>query len=470
MKLAGLSFGTTTRRLMLVVLSISLTATATASMITILSVAGTQQDNFRRYTVVHRAQEIARVLIASPDDEAQSVLDNAVEPDLTFKLERPSPDRRRYLEKTIEQYIRPAKRARLESDGAEPPDLAGQEYHPPGPTLRAAREALGLSRRDLAYVLEGTGRDFWRVSIPVNDGQWLSVESKPGFAPENAFPPIAFLLMGVIAAIALGSIFALRRIGEPLRALETAAITLGRDLDAPPLDEHGPGDVRRVAHAFNAMQDQIRRFVGDRTTMLAAISHDLRSPLQRLRFRADFMTDEVQREKMLRDLRDMETMIAATLDFARADADGERPGPCDLAALVGEVAEGLKDSGYPVSVEWTPDCLPYRCRARALKRAVENLAINAATHGGIARIVLEENKGAGQIIVLVEDDGPGLRRDDLERVFEPFYRVDPSRTPDRSGTGLGLSIARSIVRGHGGDIVLVNRPVRGLTAKLTLPL
>jgi signal transduction histidine kinase len=466
----GPPLGATTRRLMLLVLSISLTATATASMITILSIAGTQQDNFRRYTVVHRAEEIARVLIASPNDEAQSILDNAAEPDLTLKLERPSPDRRRYLEKTIEQYIRPAKKARPEGDGDEPSDLAGQEYHPPGPTLRAAREALGLSRRDLAYVLEGTGRDFWRVSIPVNDGQWLSVEAKPEFAPENDFPPIAFLLLAVIAVIALGSIFALRRIGEPLRALETAAINLGRDLDAPPLDERGPGDVRRVAHAFNAMQAQIRRFVGDRTTMLAAISHDLRSPLQRLRFRADFMTDEAQREKMLRDLRDMETMIAATLDFARADADGERPGPCDLAALVGEVAEGLKDSGYRVEIAKTPEHMPYRCRARALKRAVENLAGNAATYGGIARISLEEDRSTGQIVIQVEDDGPGLRRDDLERVFEPFYRVDSSRNPEGGGTGLGLSIARSIVRGHGGDIVLVNRPVRGLTARLTLPI
>jgi signal transduction histidine kinase len=454
------------RRMTTLLFSGSLTAMAIAAFVTITSITGSQQSNFERQTLTHRAEEIAKMLILAPSSDAQSILDEATEPNLTLKLERPSRARRAYLELTIAQYIQPPPGVRLGDTDVPPPNLAGAEYRRDG-ALSIARDALGLTGRHLAYVLEGSGTDFWRVSMPVKDGRWLSVETRPSIIVPQGVPRLAAIFIAITVVIAIGSIVALRRLTAPLRALESAAIQLGRDLDAPPVSEDGPSDIRRVAQAFNQMQGQLRRFVGDRTTMLAAISHDLRSPLQRLKFRADFMGDEEQREKMLRDLCDMESMIAATLDFARADADREEPEQHDLSLMVITVAEDLRECGRPVFVTTMPPSLPYFCRGRAMRRAIENLAANAAAYGGAARLSMARE--AGTVVINIDDDGPGLPPEALERVFTPFYRLDPSRNRETGGVGLGLAIARTIVRGHGGELALTNRAGGGLTARISLP-
>ncbi len=453
-----------TGRMTTLLFSGSMISIAAAASITIISISGAQQNSFERQNVVHRADDIARILMASPPGEADAILASAAEPDLIFKLERPTPERRRYLERAIAQYINIT--AMKDSSGA--PSLAGQEYRPNGRHLAIMRDAIGLYSRHLAYVQEGTGNDFWRISIPVNDGLWLSVETVKSAVLPQGLPRLAEIFIAITVAIAIGSIVALRRLTDPLHALERAAIQFGRDLDAPPLVERGPGDIRRVAHAFNQMQLQLRRFVTDRTTMLAAISHDLRSPLQRLKFRADFMTDDEQREKMLRDLRDMESMIAATLDFARADADKEIAEWHDLVPMLSMIADELRECGYRANVTSAPETLPYLCRGRALRRAVENLAANAAAYGGEARLSIQRSETA--IDITVDDDGPGLPPDEIEAVFTPFHRTESSRNRDTGGTGLGLSIARSIARSHGGDIFLTNRQGGGLTARFTLPI
>ncbi len=456
-----------TRRIMTMVFSVSLLAVTVSSLITIVSISGLQRNNFERQTVARRAQDIARLLETSPARDAPSILANAAEPGVTITLERPSPERRRYLETTIAQYIRPPDGVKLGDTSRDPPDLAGQQYFPQGNPLLAAREALGLSPRRLAYVMEGQGEDYWRVSLPVNDGQWLTLETRPTGAIREGVPRLEILFIAMTVLIAIGSLIALRRLTDPLQALENAAIRLGRDLEAAPLPEDGPRDIRRVAQAFNRMQDQLRRFVNDRTTMLAAISHDLRTPLQRLKFRAEFVSDVEEREKMLRDLSDMEAMIAATLDFARGDAAVEAAASIDLVEMLADVARELTEAGYDVALDTTPPRLIYRCRAGALKRAVVNLAVNAATYGRAARLSLESLPSSARITVT--DAGPGLPDDELDKVFAPFYRVETSRTPGAGGTGLGLPIARTIARGHGGDIILSNRPGGGLRADLTLP-
>ncbi len=383
-----------------------------------------------RADTIERAQEVAHLLLAAPEEEARSIVAAATDADATTTLQTPSPERQRFLETAIAPYTRLRRPGRL------------------------------------PYVIEGDNAH-WRVNIPVRNGQWLSVESHPASAPEPEMPGVAAAFVVGVLGIAFASSLALRRLTQPLRQLERAALDFARDLDAQPLPEHGPTDIRRVTHAFNQMQEQLRRYVSDRTTMLAAISHDLRSPLQRLKFRADYMSDGEQREKMLRDLRDMETMIAATLDFARADADNEPTARHNLGLLLSDVADGLRECGYDVQLQGTPPHLSYPCRARALKRAVENLAVNAATYGGAVRLSLERD--AGTVVITVDDDGAGMPEADLERVFAPFYRLEASRNAESGGTGLGLSIARSIVRGHGGDIVLMNRAGSGLRARLTLP-
>jgi len=219
------------------------------------------------------------------------------------------------------------------------------------------------------------------------------------------------------------------------------------------------------------MAERIRRFVADRTQMLAAIGHDLRTPITRLRLRAEFMDDDEQRRKMLSDLDEMEQMIAATLAFARDDAAAEPAAALDLAALCRTVADEAADARPELAeaIEYDgPERLTVRARPVAMKRAVANLVSNALSYGGAARIRLTRDD-TGLVRMAVEDDGPGIPESELEAVFTPFRRLESSRNRETGGTGLGLTIARNIMRAHGGDVVLRNRPEGGLSAVASLP-
>jgi len=221
-----------------------------------------------------------------------------------------------------------------------------------------------------------------------------------------------------------------------------------------------------TARAFNTMQRRIRSFVEDRARILAAVSHDLKTPLTRLRLRAELLDDEALRDKVLADLRDMETMVAATLDFMRGVEAGEGSRRVDLMALLETVAENAREAGGRVSLAGTVGA-PVVARPTALKRCLVNLVDNAVRYGGGAEITASEIPGA--VRVVVADDGPGIPEALLEQAFEPFYRIDSSRARHTGGTGLGLGIARNIARAHGGDLTLRNRQGGGLEAELTLP-
>jgi hypothetical protein len=208
--------------------------------------------------------------------------------------------------------------------------------------------------------------------------------------------------------------------------------------------------------------------------MLAAIGHDLRTPITRLRLRAEFMEDDEQRRKMLSDLDEMEAMVAATLAFARDDAAAEPTVPLDLAALVRTVLDEAADSRPDLPEEATaydgPEHMTVQARPVALKRALANLVGNALAYGGAARTRLVPAAGRGAPLkLLIEDDGPGIPSAELERVFQPFHRLEGSRNRETGGSGLGLTIARNILRAHGGDVVLANRPGGGLVATASLP-
>jgi signal transduction histidine kinase len=200
--------------------------------------------------------------------------------------------------------------------------------------------------------------------------------------------------------------------------------------------------------------------------MLAAISHDLRTPLTSLRLRAEFVDDEETRAKILETLDEMERMTEATLAFAREEARREDTRTVDLAALVESLCEDLRDLEMDVTYHGPPSLL-YPCRSVSLKRALRNLVENAVIYGGRARVTLEQT--AVDVRVVIDDDGPGIPEADFERVFAPFVRLEESRSQETGGIGLGMSIARSIVRGHGGDITLANRAGGGLRATLHLP-
>ncbi len=304
-----------------------------------------------------------------------------------------------------------------------------------------------------------------RTSIALRDGAWINFEfAAIESLPLATFRVVAWTVSSVLLVLGL-SFYAFRRVTRPLESLTRAAESLGRSGRTETLEETGASEVRRAARAFNEMQGRIRRLIEDRMQMVAAISHDLRTPITRLKLRAEFVEDPEQREKMLRDLDEMETMIKETLALSREDANPEPRARIDLAQLLADSVEGMEH----VALEIDPALAGAAVEAQpiALKRAVANLVENAVVYGKRARVRLTETPE--EFAIVIEDDGPGIPEAELERVFRPFYRLETSRNRDSGGAGLGLAIARSVVRSQGGDIALANRPEGGLRATISLP-
>jgi len=262
-----------------------------------------------------------------------------------------------------------------------------------------------------------------------------------------------------------------RRLTAPVQTLARAAEALGRDVNAPPLPENGPTEVAIAAVAFNTMAARIRRFVEDRTELLTAIGHDLRTPITRLKLRAEFVEDEDQRGKILADLEELEAMVSATLAFGRDARTTEHVSQLDLAELLRTILDEAGDAKPEMLDKLNyegPAHLTVQARSLSLKRVFVNLVANAVNYGGSATVRLV-NPVNRLVVVEVEDDGPGIRPGELERVFEPFHRGEPSRNRETGGVGLGLPIARNIMRAHGGDVTISNRPAGGARATVTLP-
>ena len=314
------------------------------------------------------------------------------------------------------------------------------------------------------------------IGMHLPDGPWLNITvaiepPRPWHSPTFL---AAFVLMTVVAAAL--TMWAVRRLTAPVATLAAAAEALGRDVNAPPLPENGPLEVATAAIAFNTMAARIRRFVQDRTELLTAIGHDLRTPITRLKLRAEFIEDDEQRGKVLADLEELEAMVSATLAFGRDARTAEQVSPLDLASLLRTVLDETGDARPEAAEKLVYDGPPHltvRARPLALKRALTNLVANAVIYGGSAtvRLVPPVSVGAAGAVVTVEieDPGPGIPPAELERVFEPFHRGEPSRSRETGGVGLGLPIARNIMRAHGGDVVLANRPTGGVKATVTLP-
>jgi signal transduction histidine kinase len=296
------------------------------------------------------------------------------------------------------------------------------------------------------------------------DGQRITF-TIPGVPSFGGYVLPIFLASLVIVAILI-AFWTARRLARPIREFARAAERLGVDLTTPALAVRGPQELRTTIQAFNRMQDRLRRFLEDRTQMLAAISHDLRAPLARLRLRAELVTDGEQQQKMFDDLEMMNGMIDSTLAFARDDAREEARRLVDLAVLVGDVCEDVADIGGKVSY-LGPRCIDVPCRPALMRRAVANLIDNAVKYGAAARVRIVRE--ADRVVIVVDDDGPGIPPEEQERVFAPFYRMEVARDPGKAGVGLGLSVARTVAREHGGDVLLRNRDGGGLSALIELP-
>jgi len=366
-------------------------------------------------------------------------------------------------------------------DGFSMPAIRGklaQDLGVPASNIVIAGERGPLSDRRIGRIIRdraakagmGDEEHFlvapFQVGVRQANGGWAVVRSQPVFGLSAWQQRVAlWFVLTALAVSPVAYLFA-RRLAGPIRLFADAAERLGRDPRAEPLAVKGPAEIRVAATAFNEMQQRLRRYVEDRTAMVGAIAHDLRTPLTRLRFRIEGLPDE-QKAKMSNDIDQMEEMISAALTFVR---DASRPGErtqMELSSLLESLCDEMAETGASTEVE-SGEKVVLEGDPMALRRLFSNLLENAVKFGGAARTRVFRD--ASNAFVEIEDDGPGIPPSDREKVFEPFYRREPSRSRQTGGIGLGLAVVRSIARGHGGDVDLVNRVGGGLTARVQLPL
>lgn len=330
-------------------------------------------------------------------------------------------------------------------------------------TIRSLRERMareGVSRDEHFLVAP------FQVAIRRDDGRWTVVKPAPGFGPDvwQRRMLLWFLLSG-LAMAPVAYLFA-RRLSAPIRTFVDAAERLGRDPRTPPLAVTGSAEINAAVRAFNHMQERLNRYVSDRTAMMGAIAHDLRTPLTRLRFRIENAPEDL-RAKMAADLDQMEEMISAALAFVRDETRNAERTPLELSSLLESLCDEMTETGAAARVV-AEEKVVVEGDPLALRRLFANLLDNAVKFGGEAQArIFREERNA---VVEIADQGPGIPAEDAERVFEPFYRREPSRSRRTGGIGLGLAVVRSIARAHGGDVKLTNRLEGGLTARVQLPL
>ena len=296
------------------------------------------------------------------------------------------------------------------------------------------------------------------------DGRWTVVRSSPEPFPTDWQRRTFLVVLAGFAVVAPAGFLFARRITAPLKRFSEAAERLGRDPHAPPVALSGPAEIGAAAEAFNNMQGRLKRYIDDRTAMVGAISHDLRTPLARIRFKMEAAPAPLK-DSILGDVAQMEQMLQGVLTFIRNESTPRHREKLDLLSLLECVADDAALVGGDVEIEHA-EPVTVDGDAAALQRLFVNLVDNAVKYGGRARITLRRE--ADHAVVEIADAGPGLSPEDLERVFEPFYRADPARNLDAGGIGLGLPIARSTARAHGGDLELASTP-QGLRARVRLP-
>lgn len=332
----------------------------------------------------------------------------------------------------------------------------------------------------LRYAGDPPPRDWWLnpfvvpvpatrldVALPTRDGgAWFAVHVELA-ADARGLPDRVLWDMLVRLVVLVGFLLlVVRWISRPLSTLALAADRFGRNLDEPPLPETGPSEVVRAAQAFNRMQVRLRDLVREKGRMLAAVSHDLKTPITRLRLRAELLPDAGLRAKVGRDLDEMESMVSATLDLMRGAANAEPLQRTDVVALVESLADDYEDTGRTIAVE-AGRTAPIEVRPQALRRCIANLVDNGLKYATNVAVRIAD---AGDTVTIdVEDEGPGIPTAELERVLEPFHRLEGSRNRETGGSGLGLSIARAIAIEHAGTLTLSNRVPTGLKASVRLP-
>uniref|UniRef100_UPI0035CC27AF ATP-binding protein n=1 Tax=uncultured Sphingomonas sp. TaxID=158754 RepID=UPI0035CC27AF len=348
---------------------------------------------------------------------------------------------------------------------APPPPLA--------PSLdRMYRQVIGwepdLAHADLRLSLASPGRNAVTAGgLKLADGSWLHFHTRQAIHQANlASERILLAMVPVAALLLMGGLF-IRRTLLPLRRLALAADAVGSGSDRDEaVPEAGPSEVRRVIGAFNRMHARIYQLIADRTQALAAVGHDLRTPLARLRMRADGIADDVLRDAVEADVLEMDAMVASLLAYLGGEGESEARVAIDLAVLCATVCDDVVDRGREADY-FGPEHLELAVRPVMLKRAIVNLVENALHYG--ERVFVTLLRDGERVVIRIEDDGPGIPAESLARVLEPFVRLDMARARDTIGLGLGLSIVARAVAEHDGALVLANRAEGGLRAEIALP-
>ncbi len=446
------------------------------------------------------AAQVASSLIAYYDrkDSIERVLArrNAVRvADLIRMLDGlKQPDRERAVAALRYPVIRLGPLALPRADGM-PEQSIGTETrqgHIPEAVIEAFRERLNPPRAVEIRMGETQLRYSPETSTPLKTGTplkpTLARESQTGWGvsvrstlgdgtpvvvyvevPQTLLYSVSSLLWQsvVLSAVTILLVaLAVNWVTRPLSELANAAERLGNNLDAPPLPEHGASELRRAARAFNSMQERLSRYLKSRVSALTAISHDLKTPITRMRLRAELIEDSPLRESLLRDMSDLEKMVRSALEFIRGLDSAEPPQPTDINALIESVCEDYREAGHEVVTKGAA-AAPFPAQTQALKHCLTNIIDNACKYGGKAQIMVQD--GEQEMVIKIRDFGHGVPESELEKVFEPFYRLESSRSRDTGGTGLGLAIARNVAQLHRGHVSIRNHPEGGLEAILALP-
>lgn len=408
-----------------------------------------------------RAANVARLIEEAPPNLHNSILRAANSPLIRFDMsDSPYVDHTNHADwGSVEARIRALLGDNYNGDiRVDLHEIEGQILPLPHLSDEMAEMHVAMMRGELAAVE-------MNLSIELSNSSWLNVGTRFE-RPPIQWPIYSMLTFALSAAVILIGIFwfLMTRLTGPLRCLVSAADRLGRGEHVADLPMVGPSEVRDLTVTFNLMQDRLSRFVADRTRLLAALGHDLRSPLTSLRVRAEMVADDEIRESLVASVEEMQSMVEATLTFARGLAGFEEPETIEIGAFLYALQAEMVT---PFHLDEGP-FVEVRIRPHALRRALRNVIENAERYGDEPRVFYHARNS--ELVITVEDNGSGIPAQELERVFDPFFRLEQSRSLETGGHGLGLSIARTIIRAHGGDISLSNRDEGGLRATIAIPI
>lgn len=386
---------------------------------------------------------------------------------ITRILDAVAPAQRPELARAASDRVSVARWLPRHADGRLP-ILADPGFHSGTPRLRTLleRPEARIESYEPSDWPTGLSDPRYALMVQLSDGSWAEFSVSARSWGLNETPRTLIILLLTLSSTLLVALIATRYLAAPLQRFAEGARRFGVDFRAPPIAVVGPREIRQAIQAFNATQAQLQHFLDDRTQMLAAISHDLRAPLTRMRLRGEFIEDAEQQARLFKDVDEMQAMISSALEFFRDDARLEQATAFDLAQLLHTLIDDCKDAGVDVAYDG-PERLVFVGRPIGLKRALTNLIDNAIKYGREPEVRLQA--GVERVQVEVLDRGPGIVAEQRDRVFAPFYRLEGSRNKHTGGVGLGLSAARAIVLEHGGSLLLADRLGGGLLATVMLP-